>query len=165
MAQTNKKRSIFWIDQGVFGKVDEGSIDRLDKRVKALSAEFIDLSKRKQKNATALKQVQIEPKDTDIENVLSSFRLQKRDLHEKLDTLKSAMNECGKGNSKNDPENVSRRGKFYRKLWKQRKDIVEDIVAEIIDGSRSKKKKEQIYEDIGIESDISLGVSIKDIRF
>uniref|UniRef100_A0A7S3PF49 Homologous-pairing protein 2 homolog n=1 Tax=Aplanochytrium stocchinoi TaxID=215587 RepID=A0A7S3PF49_9STRA len=166
LAQTNEKGSIYWVDQRVFGEVSDAIVKDLSVKVEKLSSEISELIARKQDIAVSLRQAHSEPKTCNLDTLTEQLQNQIKSHKDKVNAMEqaAASGKSGKGGQQNS-ETIVTEAKFYRKMWKDRRAIVEDIIDQIVDQKpKTKDIRNELYEDIGIDSDKSVNVSLNDIR-
>ena len=53
---------------------------------------------------------------------------------------------------------------FYKKTWKERKTVVEDLVLDMLEAGPKSLTKKSIYTNVGMDSDEAANVSLKSIQ-
>ncbi|XP_040187756.1 homologous-pairing protein 2 homolog isoform X2 [Rana temporaria] len=151
------KQKIYFADQEQFPSVSDSELRNLDAQISKLSTTL-------QGTQQSCRQLESELKDLNKsmtnEEMLKEIKELKKEcsIHqEKLQKIKSATNHV----TPEHKEKVYNERKQYCNEWKKRKRMAMDIFDAILEGYP--KSKKQFYEEVGVETDEDLNVTLPDI--
>ncbi|XP_078501497.1 homologous-pairing protein 2 homolog [Lissotriton helveticus] len=150
------KQKIYFADQAQFPCVS-------DSEIKSLDSQIAELSSKVQTAQQSCKQMEIEIKDLNSSMTTEAMVKEIDDLKkecaihtEKLKKIKSATNHVTPA----EKEKVYSEKKQYCKEWRKRKRMATDLFDAILEGYP--KSKKQFFEEVGVETDEDLKVTIPD---
>lgn len=155
--KTYGKQKVYVADQSHFPTVDDAELKAMDTKI-AAKAHNLRVSEEKQKRLeTVLRDLSSSLTTEEAHKQLTELTKQCQQLEEKLSGLKSNKNSV----SPEDRQKVMAARTKYVKEWKKRKRMATDMLDAILEGYP--KKKRDLYEDIGIETDDDCKVSIPEL--
>lgn len=152
------KQKVYCARQDQFEIPDEAELDKLDTEIEELKDELKEINTEVKALESDVKAQESSMKTVDIQKKIVSLRKQNALDKERLEKLKS-------GTKLVSASEIARVNKNYNTAlaaWRKRKKLSMDILNQILD--EYPKKKSQLFEDIGIETDEDVGVSIASMQ-
>ena len=154
----NGKQKIYFADQNNFEAIDDNQIKQIDEESEQLSREFKEVETELKSKESKLNSLKNNRSLEEVSQELTQIKGEVNELENKLEAIDS--------NSKDfDPE-LNDKIKSQRKAlvteWKKRKRMAVDMIDQILSGDSSKPKKAFI-EELGIETDEDINLSLPQI--
>ena len=165
------EKNCYWLDQKRFAPQTEEEEAAEIEEMKALADEVKRITGVKSELLRRKAKLQSEPTDALLDRLVAEMRAAKDAKSNEVTQIKNDTKASEDGMSEEDAhrvfrekDNLMREFKFYRGMWKNRKDTCEDFMAMMMEHSTKKLKKAAVEEEIGIETDEEIGVSLKTFK-
>ncbi|KAF0552904.1 putative hop2 protein [Gigaspora margarita] len=141
------KQSVYVISQEQFESPSPDELNNMDVEIEDLKKEVNDYKERNKQLQSALSGLTNSLTNEQIEEKLKTLAEKNNRNEERLQELKSGT----KSVSVEDKNRIEALYAKNRKLWRQRKRMFDEILAQIADATE--KKTRELTEDLGIETD------------
>ena len=167
------EKKCYWLDQSGFADQTEEEEAAEVQQCKTLSDNKSELDSKRLLLQKKISRLISEPADDILGTELQKAESANKELKAQIAEIKDARST--KGESAEDAAAAKRafeeekmglvkQVKFFRGKWKERKNTVDDFVGMIMEHSTKKIKKEDLIEEIGIETDEEHNVSLKQFK-
>jgi 26S proteasome regulatory subunit (ATPase 3-interacting protein) len=155
--KVNGKQKIYFADQNNFNDISDQKIKEMDQQLAQLNQQFDHLREELKKKESRLSSFKSSLSLEQIEQQLEEVKNETKDLNNKLNLINSKAKDL-------DPKQNEKVKNERQKLvneWKKRKRMATSMIDMILEGYP--KPKKVLVEDIGIETDEDLKVSLPQI--
>ncbi|XP_076094639.1 homologous-pairing protein 2 homolog [Mytilus galloprovincialis] len=153
----NGKQKCYFADQSQFPDVDDNEIKEMDFEIVKLSELVQSKQEENKKLETELRSLNSSISTEDAEKEVNSLNEDCRKCKEKLSSLKGGAVQI----SPAEKDRIYKMREKFVKEWRKRKRMTNDVLGAILEGYP--KTKKQLYEDVGIETDEDLHVTVPEI--
>eukprot|EP00052_Salpingoeca_macrocollata_P017279 m.140373 g.140373 ORF g.140373 m.140373 type:complete len:210 (+) comp20333_c1_seq4:59-688(+) len=154
--KTYNKQKIYFPDQSQFEKLNPMQLSDLDKETQEIKNRIAEMNKEIAKLETELQMLKAEPSTADAKARIEVLEKENAEMKEKLTALRSSKDKV----SAKDKKQINADYDAAVQAWRKRKAIVNSVVEAVMEGYP--KKKSQLLDDIGIETDEQAKIDIKE---
>ncbi|XP_044303286.1 homologous-pairing protein 2 homolog isoform X1 [Varanus komodoensis] len=151
------KQKIYFPDQDGFGIVSDLELKGLDNEISELSCKVQTLQQNCHHMESELKELKNSMTTPEMVKEIEELQKDCANYKEKLERIKSAANHV----SPEEKEKVYSERKLYCREWQRRKRMATELFDAILEGYP--KSKKQFYEEVGIETDEDLNVTLPNV--
>lgn len=155
--KVNGKQKCYFADQSQFPDVDDNEIKEMDSKINQLSELVQQKQEENRKLDSELKGLSSSISTEDAKKELEMLGHECVKCKEKISTLKSGAVQISPG----DKDRIYKSREKFVKEWRKRKRMANDILGAILEGYP--KTKKQLYEEVGVETDEDLNVTVPEL--
>ena len=148
------KAKIYVINQDLYPDTSTEDLEKLDDQIKVRKEEMDKFQAQLKELQAEFKKITIEPTNQELDDMIKKLEKEESELSKKVSVFE---NKKTKTISEEDMKKIEQKCKVYETEWKKRKRGCMDMINTISDGMD--KNKNELIEEIGIETDEDLGVT------